>query len=145
MVQEQNHNDRTTGMRGTNKAFLMGIALNSAYVLLQVTIGLKINSLSLLSDAGHNFLDVAGLALAMLAFKLAKSKSTEKYTYGYRKASVLISLLNTVILLVSIGAIGYEAISRFQNPESLPGKIIATVAGVGILINGGSAFMFFQK
>jgi cobalt-zinc-cadmium efflux system protein len=144
MVQEQNHNDRTTEIAGTNKAFIIGIVLNSAYVLLQVTIGLKINSLSLLSDAGHNFLDVAGLALAMLAFRLAKSKSTEKYTYGYKKASVLISLLNTIILLISIGAIGYEAIYRFQNPESLPGKIIAIVAAVGIVINGSSAFMFLR-
>ena len=71
-----------------NKAFIVGIVLNLAYVLIQVIIGLNINSLSLLSDAGHNFLDVAGLALAMLAFKLTKSKSTEKYTYGYRKASI---------------------------------------------------------
>lgn len=144
MVHEQNHNDRTTELTGINKAFIIGIALNLVYVLVQVIIGLKINSLSLLSDAGHNFLDVAGLALAMLAFKLSKSKSTEKFTYGYKKASILISLLNAVILLVSIGAIGYEAILRFQNPESLPGKIIAIVAAMGIVVNGGSAFMFFR-
>jgi cobalt-zinc-cadmium efflux system protein len=114
------------------------------YVIIQVIIGLNINSLSLLSDAGHNFLDVAGLALAMLAFKLSTSKSTEKYTYGYKKSSILISLLNAVILLISIGAIGYEAIFRFQNPEPLPGKVIAIVAIIGIFINGISAFMFFR-
>jgi cobalt-zinc-cadmium efflux system protein len=127
-----------------NKAFIIGIVLNLAYVLIQIVIGLKINSLSLLSDAGHNFLDVAGLALAMLAFKLSKSKSTEKYTYGWRKASILISLLNAVILLISIGAIGYEAIFRFQNPQPLPGKIIAVIAAIGIVVNGVSAFMFFR-
>jgi cobalt-zinc-cadmium efflux system protein len=127
-----------------NKAFIIGIVLNLAYVLIQIVIGLKINSLSLLSDAGHNFLDVAGLALAMLAFKLSKSKSTEKYTYGYKKASILISLLNAVILLISIGAIGYEAIFRFQNPQPLPGKIIAVIAAIGIIVNGVSAFMFFR-
>ena len=76
----------TTGTTGINKAFIIGIVLNLVYVLVQVIIGLKINSLSLLSDAGHNFLDVAGLALAMLAFKLSKSKSTEEYTYGYKKS-----------------------------------------------------------
>src|SRR6476469_10703591 len=88
-----------------NKSFIIGIVLNLAYVIIQIVIGLKINSLSLLSDAGHNFLDVAGLALAMIAFKLSKSKSTEKYTYGYRKASILISLLKALILLISIGTI----------------------------------------
>ncbi len=100
--------------------------------------------MSLLSDAGHNFLDVAGLTLAMLAFKLSKSKSTEKYTYGYKKASILISLLNAVIFLISIGAIGYEAIFRFQNPQPLPRKTIAIIAAIGIVVNGYSAFMFFR-
>ena len=127
-----------------NKAFVIGIVLNLAYVIIQITIGLRINSLSLLSDAGHNFLDVAGLALAMLAFKLSKSKSTEKYTYGYKKSSILISLLNAVILLLSIGAIGYEAIFRFKNPQPLPGITIAIIAAIGIFINGISAFMFFR-
>ena len=103
-----------------NKAFIIGIVLNLIYVIIQIAIGLNINSLSLLSDAGHNFLDVAGLALAMAAFKLTKSKSTEKYTYGYKKSSILISLLNAVILLISIGAIGYESIFRFRNPQALP-------------------------
>jgi cobalt-zinc-cadmium efflux system protein len=127
-----------------NKAFIIGIVLNLGYVIIQVAIGLKINSLSLLSDAGHNFLDVAGLALAMVAFKLSKSKSTDKYTYGFKKSSILISLLNAVILLVSIGAIGYEAVFRFGNPQPLPGKIISIIAAVGIVINGVSAFMFFR-
>ncbi len=127
-----------------NKAFIIGIILNLAYVIIQVVIGLRVNSLSLLSDAGHNFLDVAGLAMAMIAFKLSKSKSTGKYTYGYKKSSILISLLNAVILLISIGAIGYEAIFRFQNPQSLPGTTIAIIAAIGILINGVSAFMFFR-
>ena len=127
-----------------NKAFVVGIILNLTYVLIQVIIGLNINSLSLLSDAGHNFLDVAGLALAMLAYKLSTSKSTDKYTYGYKKASILISLLNAVVLLLSIGAIGYEAIFRFKYPQPLPGLTISIIAAIGIFINGVSAFMFFK-
>jgi cobalt-zinc-cadmium efflux system protein len=141
---EHNHNHGTTPLTGINRAFVIGIVLNLAYVIIQIIVGLNINSLSLLSDAGHNFLDVAGLALAMLAFKLSNSKATEKYTYGYKKASILISLLNAVILLISIGAIGYEAIFRFKNPEPIPGKTIAIIALIGIIINGVSAFMFFR-
>ncbi len=86
-----------------------------------------------------------GLALAMLAFKLSNQKSTEKYTYGRKKASILISLLNAVILLISIGAIGYEAIFRFTNPQPLPGTTIAVIAAIGIFINGISAFTLFRN
>jgi cobalt-zinc-cadmium efflux system protein len=138
------HHHGPAEITGLNNAFIIGIILNLAYVIIQLIIGFKINSLSLLSDAGHNFLDVAGLALAMLAFKLSKSKSTEKYTYGYRKASILISLLNAVVLLISIGAIAYEAVLRFKYPQELPGTTIAIVAAIGIVINGISAFMFFK-
>ena len=127
-----------------NKAFIIGIVLNFIYVIIQIIIGLRIHSLALLSDAGHNFLDVAGLALAMVAFKLSKSKSTEKYTYGRKKASILISLLNTVVLLISIGAIGYEAIFRFNHPPPIPGITIAIIAAIGIVVNSVSAFMFFK-
>ena len=129
---------------GLNKSFIVGIALNLSYVLIQVIIGFSINSLSLLSDAGHNFIDVAGLALAMIAFKLSTSKSTDRFTYGFKKASILISFFNAVILMISIGAIGYAAVFRFQNPEQLPGMTIAIIAAIGIFINGGSAFMFFR-
>jgi cobalt-zinc-cadmium efflux system protein len=145
---EENHkghsHSHTPHITNLNKAFIIGIILNLTYVIVQVVIGIRINSLSLLSDAGHNFLDVAGLALAMLAFKLSSSKATDKYTYGYKKSSILISLINAVILLISIGAIGYEAILRLQNPEPLPGRVIALVAFIGIFINGISAFMFFR-
>jgi cobalt-zinc-cadmium efflux system protein len=138
------HHHGPAEITSLNKAFIVGIILNLAYVIIQVVIGLSINSLSLLSDAGHNFLDVAGLALALLAFKLSDSKATEKYTYGYRKASILISLLNAAVLLISIGAIAYEAAWRFRYPQALPGPTIALIAAIGIAVNGISAFMFFR-
>ena len=143
---EENHSDHNHShvpvITNLNKAFIIGIILNFAYVIIQIVIGLNIHSLALLSDAGHNFLDVAGLALAMIAFKLSKSKSTEKYTYGRKKASILISLLNAVILLISIGAIGYKAIFRFAQP--LPGITIAIIAAIGIVVNGVSALCFLK-
>jgi len=139
------HHHHVPEIKSLNTAFVVGIILNLGYVLIQVFIGLNVHSLSILSDAGHNFLDVAGLALAMLAFKLSKSKSTESFTYGYRKVSILVSLFNAVILLLSIGAIAYEAIVRFRYPEpNIPGLTIAVIAGIGIVINGVSAFMFFK-
>jgi len=139
------HHHGTMKLEQVNRSFIVGIALNLLYVIVQVVVGLRINSLSLLSDAGHNFLDVAGLALSLLAFKLANFKESDKYTYGYKKSSILVALINAVLLLVSISAIAYSAVLRFSHPEPLPGKTISLIAGLGIFVNGFSAFMFFRE
>ena len=123
----------------------MGIIFNFLFVIIEVIAGLRINSLSLLSDAGHNLADVAALGLALLALRLSDVKPTDRYTYGLRKTSILVALLNAVVLLISIGAIAYEAIQRLIHPEPLPGMGIAIVAGIGILINSGTALLFMQQ
>jgi cobalt-zinc-cadmium efflux system protein len=131
-------------LKNINNAFIAGIVLNFVFVIIETGVGLYIHSLSLLSDAGHNLADVGSLALSLLAFRLLKVKPNEKFTYGYRKTSILAALFNAVILLVSIGAITYEAIHRFIKPEPLPGKTIAIVAGIGIIINTVTALLFFR-
>jgi cobalt-zinc-cadmium efflux system protein len=139
-----NHSHAAPTITNLNRAFVIGIVLNFGYVIFQIIVGFIIHSLSLLSDALHNFADVIALALSLLAFKLASIKSTEKYTFGYKKASILIALFNTLLLLISVGAIGYEAVLRFFKPEPQQGITIAIVSGVGILINGISALQFFR-
>ncbi|MBS1496726.1 MAG: cation transporter [Bacteroidetes bacterium] len=143
--QHHHHHHGAVELSTVSKAFVVGIILNLLYVIIQVVIGFRINSLALLSDAGHNFLDVGALALSLLAFRLNKAKANEKYTYGFKKSSILISLFNAIVLLISIGAIGYEAILRFKHPEPLPGTTIALVSFIGIIINAVSAFMFFSN
>ena len=132
-------------LTNVNSAFIIGICLNSAFVVIEAVIGFSIHSLSLLSDAGHNLADVGSLALSLLAFRLLKVKATDKYTYGYRKTSILAALVNGVILLISIGAIAYAAIQRFSDPLPLPGKTIAWVAGIGIVVNFVTAFLFMKN
>jgi len=127
-----------------NRAFVAGIAFNLLFVVIEVAAGLYIHSLSLLSDAGHNLADVGSLALSLLAFRLVKVKANERYTYGYRKTSILTALFNSVLLLVSIGAIIYESVHRFIHPEPLPGKTIAIVAAIGIVVNAGTALLFMR-
>lgn len=136
------HHNHNVVLTNVNKAFIFGISLNCLFVLIETIVGFSIHSLSLLSDAGHNLADVASLALSLLAFRLLKVKSNTTYTYGYRKTTVLVALLNAAILLLSIGAITYEAILRCFNPEPLPGKTIAIVAAIGIAINFSTALMF---
>lgn len=128
-----------------NKALLLGIFLNLAFVVVEATAGFWQNSLALLSDAGHNLSDVASLALALLAFRLARVKPNPTFTYGYRKTTILVALLNALILLLAIGAIGFEAVQRIINPRPLEGGVMAIVAGVGILINGFTAFLFIKE
>ncbi|KAA9325232.1 cation diffusion facilitator family transporter [Adhaeribacter soli] len=127
-----------------NRAFMLGLVLNIIFVVVEAGAGFYINSLSLLSDAGHNLSDVVSLGLAMLAFKLVKIKPTQKFTYGYQKSTILVALINAVILLLAIGSIGLEAYQRFQNPEAVPGKTVALVAGIGIFINAGTAMLFYK-
>jgi cobalt-zinc-cadmium efflux system protein len=81
----------------------------------------------------------------MISFKLSTSNPTEKYSYGYKKSSIRLSLLNTVILLISIGAIGYESVFRSKNPQPLPGITIAIMAAIGTIVNGVSACTFLER
>ncbi len=127
------------------KAFVVGIGLNALFVIVEVVVGLYSNSMSLLTDAGHNLSDVASLVLSLIAFRLAKKKSTEKFTYGYKKTTVLAALFNAVFLLIAIGILGFESVHRLLNPEIVRGDTIAWVAGAGIFINVTTAFMFFKN
>ena len=142
MTHEHHHHDHT--VISLNKAFIWGIALNVGFVVVEFAVGLCYGSMGLLSDAGHNLSDVASLLLAMLAFRLAQARATPKYTYGYKKSTVLISLLNSVILLIAVGVIVAESIGRMLHPEPVVGGAIAWTAGVGVAINGFTAWLFMK-
>lgn len=145
MSHEHSHqHSHTINAESLNKAFIIGIVLNLAFVVIEFAAGFWFDSLALLSDAGHNLSDVVSLVLALLAFRLAKVKANERYTYGYKKSTILVSLLNAVILLVAVGAIVIESIHKLNNPAVVPGGAIAWVAGVGVLINAFTAFLFMK-
>jgi len=138
------HHDHTPKLDHLNTAFIVGIILNSAFVVLEVVFGLWSHSLSLLTDAGHNLSDVAGLALALLAFKLSKVGSTGQYTYGYKRSTIVVSFFNALVLFIAVGFIGYEAIMRFIHPQTIEGGTMAWVALAGIGINGITAYLFVK-
>jgi cobalt-zinc-cadmium efflux system protein len=143
VAHDHHHHHEITPVKA-NAAFIFGITLNFLFVLIEVVAGLYIHSLSLLSDAGHNFADVVMLSLSLLAYRLTKVSSNQNYTYGYRKSSIIVALFNAMVLMLSIGAIVYEAIHRLITPQPLPGTTIAWVAGIGIIINSVTAFMFLR-
>jgi len=124
------------------KAFAIGIALNAGFVAVEAVYGVVGNSVALLADAGHNLGDVLGLAVAWAASVLVKRAPSPRYTYGMRGSSVLAALFNAVFLLVAVGAISWEAIQRLGSPEAVAGKTVMIVAGVGIVVNGVTAWLF---
>jgi cobalt-zinc-cadmium efflux system protein len=125
-------------------AFIAGIILNGLYVLVQIGAGLFTGSMALLSDAGHNLGDVASLALSLFAIKMAKKPATQQFTYGYRKTTIMAALANAVVLCIAIGILGYESIVRLLHPQPIAGDLVAWIAGLGIVINFGSAILFFR-
>jgi cobalt-zinc-cadmium efflux system protein len=138
------HHDHTPKLDHLNTAFIVGIVLNLAFVIIEAIVGFAQHSLSLLTDAGHNLSDVASLALALLAFKLSKMRASNTYTYGYRRSTIVVSLLNAVILVAAVGIIAYEAILRIGHPEPISGITVAWVAFAGIAVNGVTAWLFMK-
>ncbi|MGP9812987.1 cation diffusion facilitator family transporter [Rhodopseudomonas sp. NSM] len=125
------------------RAFAIGIGLNIGFVIVEAVFGWLGNSMALLADAGHNLSDVLGLAVAWIAAELSKRPPSQRFTYGLRGSSILAALFNAVFLLLAVGAIGWEAILRLFNPEPVAGVTMMVVAGVGIVINAATAWLFF--
>ncbi|HLW90462.1 MAG TPA: cation diffusion facilitator family transporter [Roseiarcus sp.] len=123
-------------------AFAIGAALNTAFVIIEAGYGIFGHSVALLADAGHNLGDVLGLLVAWAASILAKRAPTARYTYGLRGSSILAALFNAVFLLVTVGAISWEAVQRFWRPEPVAGGTVMIVAAIGIAINGVTAWLF---
>ena len=143
-MEHHHHHHHSSPAQSLNGIFILSIILNGLFVLIEAGIGLWQDSLSLLSDAGHNLSDVFSLILVLVAFRLAKIKSNEHFTYGYRKSTVLISLLNAVILLVAVGAIVIESIHKFSEPTDVNGIAVSWTAGIGIIINGATALLLMR-
>ncbi|MFC4171869.1 cation diffusion facilitator family transporter [Microvirga sp. GCM10011540] len=129
---------------GHGRAFVIGIVLNLGFVIIEAVYGFLADSMALLSDAGHNLSDVLGLAIAWGAALLTKRSPTERFTYGLRSSSILAALFNALLLLVAVGGIVWESISRLMNPAPVAAFTVMIVAGIGIIVNGFTAFLFMR-
>ncbi len=125
-----------------NRAFVIGIVLNLGFVLVEAGYGWLTNSLALLADAGHNLSDVGGLLLAWAGLAAARLGASQRHTYGWRKASILASFVNAVILLAAMLWLTLEALARLQNPPAMEALTIMVVAGIGVVINSITAYLF---
>jgi cobalt-zinc-cadmium efflux system protein len=125
-------------------AFKIGISINIIFVVAEALSGVFSNSMSLVADAGHNLSDVLALVFSWIAVILSQRKPTLKFTYGFRRSTILVALLNTIVLLVAVGVILYETIQRLRNPVEINAGSVMIVATIGIAVNAFTAWLFMK-
>ena len=117
------------------KALKLVLSLTAAFFVVQILIGFKVGSLALISDAGHMLVDVAGLVMALLAISFSQRPATPIRTYGFYRAEILASLLNSLFLTILSIFILVEAVQRLFHPSEINGLPIIIVAAIGLGIN----------
>ncbi len=127
-----------------NKVFLIGVSLNSLYVIIEIFYGFSINSLSLIADSLHNLSDIFSLLIAWAGYYLSNKLPDKQFTYGFKGSSILASFINSLMLILMVVVLSWEAINRFLNPVKVPGDIVMVVAVVGVFINGATALFFIK-
>lgn len=136
--------DHSSHVKNYGKAFAIGIGLNVVYVAVELTYGLIIDSSALLADAGHNASDVLSLVFAWFAMAVATKRPAAKYTFGLRRSTILVSILNALLLFGAAGVIGWEAYNKLYEPVEVAGTKMMIVAGIGIVINTVTALLFMK-
>ena len=138
------HNHSVASLENINRAFYIGIGLNALYTIIEFYVGYSTNSLALIADASHNLSDVASLIISLIGMRLAQAAETNLYTYGYKKASVLASLINSILLIFIVVKIIVEGIERLNAPYEVQGTVIIFTALIGVFINSVSAYLFYK-
>ena len=138
------HQGHDHGATEYDRAFAIGAGVNLAFALTEIGFGFAANSVALVADAIHNLGDVLGLLLGWSAIWLHRRPPTTRRTYGWGRFSILAALANSAILLVSVGAIGIEALHRMHAPAPVASGTVIVVAAIGIVVNGGSALLFLR-
>jgi cobalt-zinc-cadmium efflux system protein len=135
------HNHGSIDPNRIGKIFFFAVALNVIFIITEVVFGFISNSNALIADATHNFSDVIGLLLSWGALILAKKLPTQKFSYGFKPASILTVILSTSLLFVAVGGIVWNSIHNIGKVVEVQSLTVITVALIGILINGLSAFL----
>jgi cobalt-zinc-cadmium efflux system protein len=138
------HGHHHHGPNRYDQAFAIGAGVNLVFALAEMGFGFAAGSVALVADAVHNVGDVLGLLLGWMAVWLHRWPPTRRRTYGWGRFSIVAALANAAILLVSVGAIGIEALHRLQAPPSVASGTVMVVAAIGIFVNGGSALLFLR-
>lgn len=124
--------------------FKAGITINIIFITVEALFGFFSNSMALIADAGHNLSDVLALVFSWIAIILSQRQPTLKFTYGFRRSTILIALLNTILLLAAVAFIIYETVQRLNNPVKIDANNVMIVAAIGIVVNAVTAWLFMK-
>jgi len=138
------HNHSHSSNINLGNAFKIGISINIVFIIIEASYGFLSNSMALVADAGHNLSDVLALVFSWVAVILSQRKPTLKFTYGFRRSTILIALLNTVLLLAAVVFIIWETIERMGKPLEINSNSVITIAAIGIAVNGFTAWLFLK-
>lgn len=138
------HNHSHSNNINLGNAFKIGISINIIFIIIEAAFGFFSNSMALVADAGHNLSDVLALVFSWVAVILSQRKPTLKFTYGFRRSTILIALLNTILLLAAVAFIAWETIERMGKPLEINSNSVITVAAIGIAVNGFTAWLFMK-
>jgi cobalt-zinc-cadmium efflux system protein len=138
------HHGHSHAPASFGRAFALGIALNTAFVVIEGGYGIVSGSMALVADAGHNLSDVLSLIMAWGATVLSARPPKGRFTYGFKSSSILAALANAALLLVALGAILVESVRRLMQPEAVAPGPVMIVAGIGIAINTFTALLFMR-
>ena len=141
MGQLHSHNSTHSHTNLTGRNLIISILLNIVITVAQVIGGLISGSLSLLSDALHNFSDVISLIVSYIANLLSKRQASLKKTFGYKRAEIVAAFINAATLIVVAVLLIYEAIERFLNPQTIESGLVIWLSIVAIIGNGMSVLL----
>ncbi len=127
-----------------DRAMLVGVGLNAAFVVIELVFGFLVDSLALIADAGHNASDVVGLLLAWVADWLARRPPSRRYTWGLGRVTIYAAFANAMLLLAACGGILWEAWHRLASQPEVTGLTVVVVAGIGVVINTATALVFMR-
>jgi cobalt-zinc-cadmium efflux system protein len=131
MSHQHNHTDtETSGGR-----LFVTMTLNFIITIAEVIGGIISGSLSLISDALHNFSDGIAIIISYIAIKLKAQPKSSQYTFGLKRAEILAAVINSSVLIVISFFLLYEAYQRFMDPSEIQGGLMMIVASVGLLAN----------
>lgn len=134
----------TKNIYSINNRFILGIALNTIFIFVELFYGYKANSVALIADAVHNAADVFGLILIWFSYILSARKAPRHFTFGYKNATIFAAFANAIVIFFAVGNLFWGSATRLFHPEPVMSLTMMYVATIGVLINGLTAYIFFK-
>lgn len=131
-------------VKSFNSAFAIAVTVTLIYTFSEAGYAFYANSMSLLADAVHNLGDALGLILAWIANWLLTIPARKRYSYGFKRTTIIASLANAFILVATSAVIGYESINKLINVTAIDETVVIIVGIIGVFVNAGTSLLFMR-